>query len=78
MRVRRPASSRVSTAGEAGPSLEVTTAPDKTKYGDAGSTVMRAGIPAAAAGMIVTATTLKFREAADEGARDAVDSFFWS
>jgi hypothetical protein len=38
--------------------------------------VTRAGAPAAAPGMIVTATTLKSSEAAEEGAREAVESFF--
>ena len=37
---------------------------------------MRAGAPAAAPGMMVTATTLPFSEAADDGAREAVESFF--
>ena len=74
--MRAPPSSRVSTAGAAGPSAAVTIVPDTTKYGEAGSMVTRAGAPATAPGMIVTATTFRSSEAADDGAREAVDSFF--
>ena len=37
---------------------------------------MRAGAPAVAPGMMVTPTTLPPSEAADDGAREAVESFF--
>ena len=37
---------------------------------------MRAGAPAAAPGMMVTPTTLPSSDAADDGARDAVESVF--
>jgi hypothetical protein len=63
----------------AGPVMPaVTTRPVMVKYGDEGSTVMRAGAPARAPGMMVIRTALPFSEAADEGERKAAESVFCS
>ena len=71
-------SSFVSTAGAAGPLAAVTTRPATVKYGDGGSTTIRAAAPAAGPGMTVTPTTLPSSDAADDAVREAVESFFCS
>ena len=87
-RTRRPATSpRRSgvTAGRAGatlagagPLVVVTTRPVTVNAADGGSTMILADAPAFEPGTMVTAIRLPFSDSAADGARETVDSFFWS